>query len=50
MRWSASSELLTASESSIGNSGGTTEVRIIVQCSSSRQRERVGSCSPSCST
>ena len=41
---------MTASESSIGSSGGTTDVTIMQQWSTSLKRERVASCSPTCST
>eukprot|EP00965_Chrysotila_dentata_P154995 5121379-Pleurochrysis_carterae.AAC.1 len=41
---SAKREWFTARESSIGSSGGTTEVMIIKQCSTSFHRDRVGSC------
>jgi hypothetical protein len=46
-RASATSEALTAMVSSMGNSGGTTEVRIMTQLSSSLKRSRVGSARPS---
>mmetsp|Transcript_17878 Transcript_17878/g.58290 ORF Transcript_17878/g.58290 Transcript_17878/m.58290 type:complete len:265 (+) Transcript_17878:1289-2083(+) len=45
-RCSASSEWFTARESSIGSSGGTTDVTIIMQCSASLYRERAGSARP----
>eukprot|EP00964_Phaeocystis_antarctica_P010366 scaffold5705_cov53-Phaeocystis_antarctica.AAC.3 len=45
-RCRASSEWLTARLSSIGNSGGTTEVTIMQQCSRSFHRHRLSSCGP----
>lgn len=42
---SAASELVTASESSMGSSGGTTDVMIMMQWRSSLKRLRSSSCS-----
>ena len=47
-RASASSEALTAMDSSIGSSGGITLVMIIVQFSSSLKRSRSGFCAAPC--
>ncbi len=43
-RVSAARELVTARDSSMGSSGGTTEVTIMMQCSSSLKRLRPSSC------
>ena len=42
----AARELVTASDSSMGSSGGTTEVTIMMQCSMSLKRLRDGSTKP----